>query len=175
MDFLKLAKERYSVRKFEDREVETDKIELVLEAGRVAPTAANYQPQRILVLNTDESLGKLKKCTLFHFNAPLAMIICFDRNISWKHPKTKKEMGEVDASIVTTHMMLALSYLGLGSTWIAAFEADVVKSIFGLPENIEPVAILPIGYPSPDSMPNPMHYQRLEPSKTIFYNRFENI
>lgn len=172
MDFLQQAKERYSVRKFEDKNVESDKIELILEAGRVAPTAANNQPQRVLVLNKDESLEKLKECTPYHFNAPLAMIICFDSNISWKHPKTKKDMGEVDAAIVTTHMMLEISYLGLGSTWVAYFDTDAVKSVFGLPENIEPVAILPIGYPSPDHSPHPMHYKRLEKSETVFYNLF---
>ena len=172
MDFLQKARERYSVRKFEDRKVGNDKIDLILEAGRVAPTAANNQPQRILVLNNDESLENLKKCTPYHFNAPLAMIICFDRNISWKHPKTEKDMGEVDAAIVTTHMLLEISDLKLGSTWVAYFDTDVMRSMFGLPENIVPVAVLPIGYPSPDNSPHPMHYKRLEKSETIFYNMF---
>ena len=74
MDFLQLVKDRYSVRKFSDRKVEQEKLDLILEAGRVAPTAVNYQPQRILVLSSEENLAKLKSCTIYHFHAPMALL-----------------------------------------------------------------------------------------------------
>lgn len=77
MDFLELAKDRYSVRKFCDKKVEKEKLDLILEVGRVAPTAVNYQPQRILVLDTEDALSKLKICTTYHFHAPLALLICY--------------------------------------------------------------------------------------------------
>ena len=84
MDFLELAKSRYSCRSFLDKEVENEKVLKILEAGRVAPTAVNYQPQRILVLQEKEELEKLSECTRYGWNAPLIMIVCYDKNISWK-------------------------------------------------------------------------------------------
>ena len=84
MNFLELAKSRYSCRSFSNKEVETEKIKKILEAGRVAPTAVNYQPQRILVIQDKEKLDKLSECTRYGWNAPLIMIICYDKNISWK-------------------------------------------------------------------------------------------
>ena len=77
-DFKALATERYSVRKFETKPVEKEKVDSILAVARLAPTAHNYQPQRLLVLNSDESLNKLKDCTNGHFNAPLAIIVCYD-------------------------------------------------------------------------------------------------
>lgn len=84
MDFLELVTNRYSVRKFENTDIEKAKLAKILEAGRVAPTACNRQPQRILVLQSKENLEKLKKCTPFHFDAPIALLICVDIDKSWK-------------------------------------------------------------------------------------------
>ena len=168
MDFLQLAKERYSVRKFSDKKVEKDKIDLILEAGRVAPTAVNYQPQRILVMESEESLNKLKECTPCHFDAPLALLVCYDSITSWKR-NDGKDMGEVDAAIVTTQMMLQAAELGLGTTWVGYFSAEAVIKQFQIPEYLIPVAILPIGYPASDSIPSPMHNKRYDMGKTVFY------
>lgn len=172
MDFLELAKKRYSVRKFSDKKVEPEKVAAILEAGRVAPTAVNYQPQRILVLDSEEALSKLKDCTRYHFHAPLAMLICYDATVSWKRSYDGKDMGEVDASIVTTQMMLEAVALGLGSTWVGHFDPEKMKTAFALPDKIIPVALLPIGYPDPTSAPHPNHAQRVELSATVFYNAF---
>lgn len=172
MDFLKLARERYSVRKFTSEAVESEKLDAVLEAGRLAPTACNNQPQRILVLDTAEALDKLKDCTPCHFSAPLALIVCYDDTVSWKRPYDDKDMGEVDASIVTTHMMLEAAALGLGSTWVGHFDPQKVRSAFALPENVIPVAILPMGYPHETSVPNPKHGERLPLSATTRHDTF---
>lgn len=83
-EFKALATERYSIRKFDTRPVEQEKVDILLEVARLAPTAHNYQPQRLLVLNSEESLNKLKGCTNGHFNAPLAIIVCYDNTVSWK-------------------------------------------------------------------------------------------
>ena len=84
MDFITLAKDRYSVRKFKDQPVENEKVQRILQAGHVAPTAANKQPQRILVIREREALNRLKECTGSHFDAPLAMMICYDKGTCWQ-------------------------------------------------------------------------------------------
>lgn len=162
MNFLDLANERYSVRKFDGRKVEQEKIDLILEAGKLAPTACNYQPQRILLIQSGDGLERVKDCTRYHFNAPLTLIICYDNTVSWKRSFDHYDMGAVDAGIVTTHMMLEIAELGLGSTWVGHFDPQKVKENFSLPENIIPVAILPIGYPAKESSPNPNHTKRQE-------------
>lgn len=169
MDLIELLKERYSVRQFSDKEVENEKLDLILEAGRLAPTAVNFQPQRILVIKSNEALEKLKECTRYHFNAPLAILVCYDNSISWKRAYDNKDMGEVDASIVTTQMMLEITNLGLGTTWVGHFDPSAVRSEFNLPENIIPVALLPVGYPAEDTAPNPRHFERLDLKETVIY------
>lgn len=172
MDFLALAKDRYSVRKFTDKKVEKEKIDSILEVARLAPTACNLQPERLLVLDTEGSLNKLKECTPFHFDAPFAIIVCYDKNECWKRKYDGKESGEVDASIVATHMMLEIANLGLGSTWVGSFNPQKLIEMFNIPENIIPVAVLPIGYPAEDSTPYPGHEASLSKDKIVFYNSF---
>ncbi|AJA48814.1 nitroreductase family protein [Clostridium pasteurianum DSM 525 = ATCC 6013] len=100
MEFDKLIHHRYSMRKFNNQEVEQEKINAILEAGKAAPTAVNYQPQRTLVLNTKDCLEKIKDCTPYHFNAPLALIVCYDNTSSLKRPVDNKETGEIDVSVL---------------------------------------------------------------------------
>lgn len=170
MDFLNLAKERYSVRKFSNKKVEQEKVNLILEAGRLAPTAVNYQPQRILVINSEERLELLKTCTPYHFGAPLALLVCYDNTISWKRKFDGTDMGTVDASIIATHMMLEVTSLGLGSTWVGHFDPEKIRIAFSLPENIIPIVLLPIGYPDRESSPHPNHDKRFDIEKTVSYN-----
>ncbi|WP_041230307.1 nitroreductase family protein [Deferribacteres bacterium DY0037] len=172
MDFLELAKDRYSVRKFSERKVEQEKIDSILEAGRLAPTAVNYQPQRILVISSDESLDKFRDCTPYHFNAPLALLVCYDSEVSWKRSFDNKDMGEVDASIVATQMMLEVTNLGLGSTWVGHFDPEKIRNAFKIPANIVPVALFPVGYPAESSKPSPKHSSRLAITETVFMNSF---
>jgi len=156
-DFISLAEQRYSVRKFSDKKVESQVVESIIRAADLAPTACNNQPQKVYVLESDTALDKLKKCTSCHFNAPLAFIICYDKDISWKRGYDGTDSGFVDASIVTTHMMLEAWDKGVGSTWVMYFDPAATVREFDLPENIVPVAILPMGYPSPEAVPSPMH------------------
>lgn len=175
MEFLQLVKERFSVRKFSDRKVEREKLDLILEAGRVAPTAVNYQPQRILVMDSEENLTKLKSCTPYHFHAPLALLVCYDSTASWKRPYDNEDMGVVDASVVTTQMMLQIAESGLGTTWVGHFDPDSIRTAFELPDYIVPVALLPIGYPREDSVPHPFHGKRFDMDHFVFFNSFEGI
>lgn len=170
--FLDLAAARYSVRMFSDRKVGKEDIDMILEAARLAPTATNGQPQRILVLDAPQKLADLKECTRFHFDAPLAFIVCYDATASWKRTYDGKDMGEVDAAIVTTHMMLEIADRGLGTTWVGHFNPMKLREIFSLPEHIIPVAVLPVGYPHARSVPNPRHGERLPRGQTVFFNEF---
>lgn len=173
MEFIKLAEERYSLRQFSDRKIEKEKLDLILEAGRIAPTACNIQPQRILVIESEEALAKIRRCTSNHFNAPVVLLVCFDRSLCWKRSFDGKSMGDVDASIVTTHMMLQAAELGLGTTWVGYFNPSLVLKEFTLPDNIVPVALLPLGYPAKNATKHPMHSQRNPIEKTVYYNKFQ--
>ncbi|MBS4536679.1 nitroreductase family protein [Clostridium sp. D2Q-14] len=174
MDFLELAQKRYSVRKFSNKKVENEKLNLILEAGRIAPTAVNNQPQRILVLNNEKDLDKLSLCTPYRFNETLALLVCYDENVSWKRTFDKKDSGGIDASIVATHMMLEAANLGIGSTWVGHFDPDSIRTTFDIPEHIIPVALLLLGYPSDEAEPHPFHTKKLDLSKTTFYGSFSN-
>ena len=168
MAFIDLAKDRYSVRKFSDKPVEKEKLDKILQAGQIAPTAGNTQPQRVLVVENEETIEKIRKCSKCHFNAPVVLVICYDNTISFKG--NGFDLGIVDASIVTTHMMLETADIGLGATWVQNFDPDAVKKEFSLPENIVPLTILPLGYPADDAKPTPMHVSRKPLNETVSYN-----
>ncbi len=172
MEYGNLIKERYSVRQFSDRPVEEAKIAAMLEAARIAPTAANKQPQRILVLRDVAGMEKLKTCTTYTFKAPMALVVCFRKDEAWVRPYDNDNSGVVDASIIGTHIMLAAHDLGLGSTWVGHFDPAVLRSTFNLPEAVIPVAIFPIGYPAPDAAPASRHSQRRPLQETVVYDSF---
>jgi len=172
VSFQSLAGNRYSVRKFSDKPIEKEKLDLILEAGRIAPTACNHQPQRILVIESLEARTKLKDCTACHFDAPLTLLVCYDHLVSWKRKYDGDDGGTVDASIVTTQMMLQAFELGIGSTWVGSFDPQKVRHAFHLPKNYIPVALLPLGYPAADAAPSPGHSKREPLKKTVFYNDF---
>lgn len=172
MDFLELAQNRYSCRSFLEKEVEQEKLNLILEAGRVAPTARNIQPQKILVLTDKSELAKLGECTKYGWNAPVIMIICYDKNIVYHRQYDDMDFGYIDSSIITTQMMLEIQNLGLGTTWIGAFDPVKVRNCYNIPENLEIVALLPVGYPSEDAHPSKLHEDRKPIEETVFYNKF---
>lgn len=154
MDFLELAKDRFSVRKYSTKPVEQEKLDLILKAAQLAPTAVNYQPQMIYVLKSKEAIGKIRSLTKMTYNAPIVFLICADESKTWKSPMEKGySSGEMDASIVCTHMMLEAWELGVGSVWVRLFDPTEVAKAFDLPENIKPVCLLPIGYASDDCVP----------------------
>ena len=161
MDFLALTKKRYACRKYLDRKVEPEKLAAVLEAGRVAPTGANRQPQRLIVVESPEGMERLARCTR-DFGAPV-----------WTRKYDGKRIGDIDASIVTDHMMLAAASLGLDTLWICMFKPEAVREEFGLPDTVEPVNILLIGYGA-DAPASPDRHATLRKplEETVFYERF---
>ena len=172
MDFLELAKERYSCRYFSDKKIEQEKIDKILEAARLAPTGKNSQSQRILVLTDKEELAKLGECTPYGWNAPLVFLICYDKDVAWKRHLDNFDGGMQDICIVTTHMMLEVTDLGLGSTWIGAFDPRKARQIYNVPDNFEIAASLPVGYPSSEAHPSRLHSDRKPVEEIAFYNKF---
>jgi nitroreductase len=160
-DFLELAKNRYSLRKFSPTPVEAEKMAKILEAGRIAPTAHNNQPQRIKVITDAADLAKVDECTRCRYGAPAVLLVCYDKNTVWVRPFDSENSGDVDASIVTDHMMLEAEELGLHSCWVMYFDPAKTIEAFALPEHIVPVAFLPIGYAAEDGGPSPRHAERL--------------
>ena len=135
----------------------------------------NFQPQRILVIEGKEALTKLSECTPYVLGAPVVLLICYDKTVSWKS-REGREIGDVDASIVTTQMMYAAYELGLGTLWIGGYDSVKLKESFAIPDFLVPVAMLDIGYPVEGIKPHPvLHYQRYALEETVYHNTFEGI
>ena len=145
MDFITIAKTRCSIRSYADKKVEPEKLEKILEAAYVAPPAANLQLVHLIAVQSEDGLAKISKAANI-YGAPLAIIVCADHNRAWVRPFDQKQTGDIDASILTDHMMLQATELGLGSVWVCYFKPDVLRGEFNLPANLEPVNILAIGY-----------------------------
>lgn len=157
MDFLQLASNRYSVRRFTGEAIKKEDLKKILEAGHLAPTAKNIQPHRIFVLDSELSLTKLRKCTPCDYGTRTAIVICYDTNLTYKRSYDGKDSGDIDASIVTTHLMLEAASIGIGSTWVMNFDPKILCDEFNFPSNIIPTAILVMGYIPSDSEPSPRH------------------
>lgn len=171
MNFLSIAKSRYSVRNYNGKKVEENKLNTILDAAHVAPTAANLQPVHLIVVQEEEGLSKIGKAANI-YNAPLAIIVCSDHSKAWTRPFDNKQTVDIDASIITDHMMLAASEQGLGTVWVCYFKPDIIKNEFNLPDNLEPINILVIGY-SDEQPANPERHttQRIPLSELVSYEK----
>lgn len=157
MEFLDLAKKRYSVTQYDARRIEPAVLDKILEAGMLAPTACNNQPQRILVIRTQERKQKLSCLAKADMYFDTALLVCWDETACWHRPADGKSSGEIDASIVTTHMMMEAADQGVGSIWVMNWDPNKMRETFELPENIQPMALLYLGYPTADSTPRAGH------------------
>ncbi len=159
MNFLELAATRYSVRSFANTPIPAETLNAILEAGRLAPTAMNRQPQRIYLIQSPEAMQKLTAVRKV-YNAPVALLICADTEVACDRPVADHNLGEMDASIVATHMMLAAASLGVGSCWMCAFDPTAISAAFDLPPHMVPCLVLPLGYPDENGIPSPRHADR---------------
>lgn len=158
MNFLELAKERFAVRAFKDTSVEEEKIALILEAAKIAPTACNNQPQKIYVVKSKEKLSALAEITPCTFAAPVVFVVGYDNERSAKGMIYEgHDFGDTDAAIVCTHMMLEAKELGLGSCWVGYFNEEKVKKALDIPENVRIRDLLPVGYAADGAAPAPLH------------------
>ena len=161
MDFATLSAQRYSLRKFSDRPVEAEKLDLILEAGRSAPTAKNFQPQRIFVMQRPEALEKVDGCVECHFHPPVVLVVAYDAKTAWDREVDGKNHGEIDAALATGQMMLQAAELGLGTTYVGMFDPEKIHAAFPAQfEGLTPIAVLPLGYPAENAHPSRLHGSR---------------
>lgn len=150
MEFMELIRRRYSVRAYKPDEVEKEKLEQILEAARLAPTAANRQPFQLIVIHTrgrEEELLRIYSREWF-VQAPLIICACGLPRLGWVRSEDQRRYLDVDVAIVMDHLILAATDLGLGTCWIAAFNANAAREILKLPKGIEPLIFTPLGYPA---------------------------
>ena len=159
MDFLTLAKERYSCRKLTDRPVSEEQICAILEAGLAAPTACNYQPFRIWVLTSDEALAKVKASCRQQFiqPCPVVFVIGGDTSRAWVRDYDGKNFADVDAAIAATHMMLEIQDQGLATTWIGHFDPKKLGDTFPDMQGYSLIAMFAVGYAAEDAVPAELH------------------
>lgn len=172
MELLDLMKSRYSARNYKKTKIEKEKLDLILEAGRVAPTAANKQTQRVLVIESEEGLEKVAKATR-SFNPPMVLMVCSEKEGSWKSPFDNREMNDIDCAIVSTHMMLMAKSLGIDSVWINWFDPKVLNSEFNIPKGYEIINLLVLGYSDGNVLAKDRHKEtRKQLSETVFFEKF---
>ena len=169
MEFKEVIRNRFSCRKFSDRPIEREKLDAVLEAGRLAPTAKNLQEQRIYVAQSAEALAKIDGATPCRYGAPAVLIVAFDKNNVFTYPGGKRDSGVEDATIVATHMILAAANAGVDSCWVNFFDPDKLKEALGLPENEEILMVMDLGYAAEGAGPLPNHGSRKPLSETVTF------
>jgi nitroreductase len=172
MNFKDLARKRYSVRNYLSTPVEKEKIVKVVEAALLAPSAVNFQPWKFLVVTEPALLAQLQGC--YHRDwfksAPACIVAIGDHDKGWHRPTDGKDYTDIDVAIAIDHLMLAATELDLGTCWICHFNVDNCASLFNLPENFEPIALIPIGYPSTEGGPEK---KRNAIESSLCWNRFE--
>jgi nitroreductase len=150
MEYSELIAARYSVRAYHPDPVEDEKLQVVLEAARLAPTAANRQPFQLIVLHTtgrEDEIGKIYRRPWF-VQAPLVIAVCAISSQAWVRESDRFNARLIDAAIVADHVILAAANLGLGTCWVAAFNVEAARKVLQLPDEAEPVIFTPLGYPA---------------------------
>lgn len=156
--FNQLASLRCSVRKYSTREIEPEKLQYILEAARLAPSACNRQPWKMLLLTPDtlpEIKQKVHQCydRDWFKTVPYYLICCIEHDQSWHRPGDNKDHGDIDISILTEHICLAAAEQGIGTCWVCNFNASLCHELFALGETEEAAVLIPMGYPADDFVP----------------------
>ena len=169
MEFKEVVEKRYSCKKFNGEQVEAEKLEAILNAGRLAPTAKNLQEQIIYVVRSEEVLAKIDAVTPCRYNAPTVLVVAYDKGNVFTYPGEKRDSGVEDASIVATHMILAAADEGGDSCWIDFFDPEKAAEELGLPENEEVLMLMDLGYAAEGAGPLPNHSSRKPVSETVTF------
>lgn len=169
MKFLELAKKRYSCRDYKNQPMEEEKLLKVLEAAHVAPSACNLQPWHFIVIREKENLEKIFSTYKRDWikTAPVVIIVCGNHDVSWKR-FDNKDHCDIDISIAIDHITLQAAELDLATCWVCNFNAEKCAELLNLPPHIEPIALIPIGYPN-DSKNVDRHIQERKPIEQIVY------
>jgi len=149
MEFIALARKRYSVRSYKAELIEDDKLQLALQAAHLAPTAANRQAFRLIVVRTKSRESELLRIynRPWFVQAPVVICMCAIPDEAWVR-SDGKNYSDVDAAIVMDHLVLAATDLGLGTCWIGAFDPVAARQVLGVPQQVAPIAFTPLGYPA---------------------------
>lgn len=169
MEFKEVVSKRYSCKKYSSRQVEAEKLEAILQAGRLAPTAKNLQEHHIYVIQSAEALAKIDAITPCRYGAPTVLAVAFDKNNVFTYPGGKRDSGMEDASIVATHMILAAADEGVDSCWVNFFDPDQAADKLGLPENEEVLMLMDLGYAAEGAGPLANHGSRKALAETVTY------
>ncbi len=169
MEFKEVIEKRYSCKKYSSRQVEKEKVDAILNAGRLAPTAKNLQEQRVYVIQSEDILKKIDGITPCRYGAPTVVVVAFDKDNVFTYPGEKRDSGVEDATIVATHMILAATDEGVDSCWINYFDPDKAATELGLPENEEVLMLLDLGYAADGAGPLETHTSRKPLSDTVVY------
>ena len=169
MEFKEVVKSRYSCKKYSARQVEPEKLQAILEAGRLAPTAKNLQEQHVYVLQSADALAKIDAVTPCRYGAPTVLVVAFDSSNVFTYPGGKRDSGAEDSAIVATHMILAAADEGIDSCWVNFFDPEKLSEILGLPENEEVLMVMDLGYAAEGAGPLPNHTSRKALEETVSY------
>ncbi len=169
MEFKTVVQNRYSCKKYSDRPVEAEKLNAILEAGRLAPTAKNLQEQHIYVLQSAEALAKVDAITPCRYGAPTVLVVAFDKNNVFTYPGGKRDSGVEDATIVATHMILTAANEGVDSCWVNFLDPEKLAQALSLPENEEVLMVMDLGYAAEGAGPLANHSSRKPLSETVSY------
>lgn len=169
MEFTEVVKNRYSCKKYDGKQISTEQLDAVLQAGRLAPTAKNLQGQRIYVVQSAEGLAKIDELTPCRYGAPTVLVVAFDKNSVFVYPGEEANSGVEDAPIVATHMMLAATNTGVDSCWLNFFDPAAVAKAFDLPENEQVLMLLDLGFAAEGFAPLPNHTSRKPLEETVKY------
>lgn len=171
MSFLDLARARYSERRFAPDPIEPEKLSRILEAARIAPTARNLQPQRILVVQSPEGLAKIDRATSCRFGAPVVLVLSYDMTVASRHPDVV-DFGVVDTAIAATHMMLEAQELGVHSCWVGLIDPPELRRQFGIPRTQRIISVMPLGYPCERSHPAHLHEESLPLEQMVAWETY---
>ena len=169
MEFSQVVKGRFSCKKYGERSVEPEKLNVILNTGRLAPTAKNLQEQHIYVVQSEEALSRIDKVTPCRYGAKTVLVVAYDRNNVFTYPGGKRDSGAEDAAIVATHLILAAANEGVDSCWVNFFDPEKLAAELGLPENEEILMLMDLGYAAQGAGPLPNHENRKPLSETVSY------
>ncbi|MCR4925611.1 MAG: nitroreductase family protein [Clostridiales bacterium] len=172
MNFTELAKKRCSVRSYTGEKLKKEELEQILEAGRLAPTAKNLQPQRILVIESDENLEKMKEITNRAEKAGAILLVCADKKNLFVNPFDNRDTAETDTSIVATHIILKAAELGIGSCWVCMFDREKARKAFSVPDDFSVECIISLGYPADDFQPTENHTKYKDMNELVYFEKF---
>lgn len=169
MNFSELAAKRYSCKKYNGVRVEREKLNYILEAGRLAPTAKNLQEQHIYVVESEEGLAEIDRATPCRYGAATVLVIAYDKSNTYTYPNGRQNSGIEDATIVATHIMLAAADVNVDSCWINNLDTDLLSAGLKLPENEEILMAMDLGYGAFDAAPLPNHSLRKPLAETVTF------